>query len=186
MNPLYSLEHSFWDIEKLRAEANSVEDIAQEFPFTCPRTGIKGIIRAVPLLPQSDITYVNGYYPDELDAFKHSFLETYPMDWGDIAFSYMWIDGLYPWHVDNEVTNRGLLSGKKGTQCAINVLLSGLDAPIEFEGYEEQIYKAAVVNTSHVHRVNPTTKRSMARISFKDKTFEEVVEGIKEWQEKNI
>jgi len=44
------------------------------------------------------------------------------------------------------------------------------------------------LNTSHKHRVELWNKieRTMARISFKDKTFIEVVKGIEEWQRKSI
>jgi hypothetical protein len=175
VNPLFPLKHCFWDIEGLRIEANSVKATALKFPYTYKGVDF-GVITAVPLLPQSDLP--------ELDKFRNSFLETYPIDWGDFSVSYMWVESEYPWHVDNEVTKRG----RKGTQCAINVLLAGADNPVEFEGYGEQLYDAAVLNTSHIHRVELWNKieRIMARISFKDKTFKEVVEGIKEWQEKSI
>jgi hypothetical protein len=154
MNPVYPLRRRFWDAWNLRTEARKVKDNALKFPYTLP----------------------------ELQKFRDNFLEDHPMDWGEIAVSYMYIDSEYPWHVDDEVTKRG---NAKGTQCAINIILEGHNAAVEYEN-GKYIYEAAVLNTSELHRIIPVDERVMARISFKDKTFKEVVEGIESWQGKNI
>ena len=173
MNPVYPLRRRFWDAWNLRTEARKVKDNALKFPYTYKGEDF-GVITAVPLLPQSDLP--------ELQKFRDNFLEDHPMDWGEIAVSYMYIDSEYPWHVDDEVTKRG---NAKGTQCAINIILEGHNAAVEYEN-GKYIYEAAVLNTSELHRIIPVDERVMARISFKDKTFKEVVEGIESWQGKNI
>jgi|TARA_B110000263_G_C15305630_1_gene510224 hypothetical protein len=174
MNPLYPLDHCFWDVEKLRDEAFNVKSEAQKFPYTYKGKDF-GVITALPLLYLS--------FLPALEQFRDSFLETYPGDWGEFTTSYMWVDSEYPWHVDNETTKR---DNVKGVNCAINILLTGEDNPVEFEGYGKQIYEAAVLNTSHLHRVIPAEERTMARLSFKDLTYKEVVKGIEEWQRKSI
>ena len=173
MIPVYPLwQSTFRDSGKLRTEANNVKDKAYKIPYTYKGKDY-GVITALPY---------NEFTP-ELTKFRESFLEQYPLDWGEFAVSYMWIDSDYPWHVDNEVTKSQ--HNRKGVKCAINIILEGHNTAVEYEE-GKFIYEAAVVNTSKLHRVVPETERVMARISFKDKTFEEVVKGIKEWQGKNI
>ena len=173
MIPVYPLRRRFWDAWKLRTESRNVKDKAYKIPYTYKGKDY-GVITALPY---------NEFTP-ELAKFRESFLEHYPLDWGEYAVSYMWIDSDYPWHVDNEVTKSQ--HNRKGVKCAINIILEGHSTAVEYEGGRKYIYEAAVINTSELHRVIPADERVMARISFKDKTFNQVVEGIKEWQGKNI
>jgi len=172
MTPVYPLLKSFWDSEKLRTEAINVKDKAYKIPYTYKGKDY-GVITA---LPYNDFT-------PELAKFRESFLEHYPTDWGEFTTAYMWIESDYPWHVDNEITKSQY--NRKGVKCAINIILEGQFTAVEYEE-GKFTYEAAVLNTSILHRVNPDKQRVMARISFKDKTFEEVVQGIKEWQGKII
>ena len=188
MNPVYRLQRCFWDVEKLRAESIAVKEIAYKIPYTYKGKPY-GHIVALPF---------KEYQPEltpELTKFRSSFLETYPaipserglVGWGDITTAYMWIEADYPWHTDNAVTTSQYTG--KGVNCALNVLLDGAEAAVEYNingQISSHLYESAVLNTSELHRVNPVGQRVMARISFKDKTFKEVIEGIKEWQGKNI
>ena len=179
MNPIYVLDRKFWDLDKLRAEARTVKEHALEMPIY---DGDKrmGIVTALPATP--------AYEPPELINLRDSFIEVYPYDWGEITPVYMWINTVYPWHVDNKPNAQWAKHKGSGRlpHCAINIILEGGAAPVEFEGYKETTYEAALLNTSVPHRVTPLTERVLGRLSFKDKTFEEVVKGLKEWQGKNI
>ena len=168
MNPVFQLERpDIWDAEKLGKEAEEVKHKALQFPFTYKGKDF-GVIKAVPCLPQYEVP--------ELEKFRDLFLEQWPNDWGEIAVSYMYIDSEYPWHVDTEVTKR--YGNPKGTLCALNIILNGVNDSVEFEE-GKFTYEAAIIDTSKLHRVTPTKERTMARISFKDKTFKEVVKGIR-------
>lgn len=172
VNPLFPLRKVFWDIEKLKAEAQTVKGNALEMPIY---DGDKrmGIVTALPATP--------AYEPPELINLRDSFMEQYPIDWGEVTPVYMWINTVYPWHVDNKPNAQW--SKHKGAgrlpHCAINIILEGGAAPVEFKGWMPQLYEAALLNTSVPHRVTPLEERVLGRLSFKDKTFEEVVEGIK-------
>ena len=211
MTPVYNLPSKFWeesstrtDVNKLQVEALTVREYAHKIPYTYLGKPY-GNITALPLiaigehLDHTRVKIGNELVKiplPELAKFKYSFLEAYPAipslrglsHWGDYTTAYMWIDKDYPWHTDNIVTI-SKTSGK-GVKCALNVLLGGLAAPVEFKingQISSHTYEAAVLNTSETHRVNPFDgERVMARISFKDKTFEEVTKGIESWEKKNI
>ena len=176
MNPVYSLDQPFWDVDKLRAEARDIKAIAYKIPYTYKGKPYGHIVAYPYKHFQPELT-------PELTKFRSSFLESYPIDWGDFTTAYMWIEADYPWHTDNKVTTSQYTG--KGVNCALNVLLGGESAAVEYR-VGTFVYDAAVLNTSEEHRVTPIGERVMARISFKDKTFKEVIEGIKEWQGKNI
>ena len=210
MTPVYNLPNKFWeesstrtDVSKLRDEATGVREYAHKIPYTYLGKPY-GNITALPLIAvgeHKDHTRVKVGSEllriplPELANFKYSFLEAYPAipsprglsHWGDITTAYMWIDKDYPWHTDNVVTISTQTG--KGVKCALNVLLSGAGAAVEYKingQISTHTYDAAVLNTSEIHRVNPVDGvRVMARISFKEKTYAEVVEGIESWQEKN-
>lgn len=61
------------------------------------------------------------------------------------------------------------------TQCSINVLLSGGDAPICFEGNKYYKYKSCLLNTQADHGVtNGDQSRILFKISIKDKSYDQV------------
>lgn len=62
----------------------------------------------------------------------------------------------------------------RGTQCAINIVLSGEEDKISFRD-EELSYKVALINVQKEHAVfEPINKRYLFKMSIFDKSFEEV------------
>lgn len=161
--PLYHVKRTFWDEEELLNEALEVK----EKSFSFPRSGT--IIRAFPMSEQTPALI--RLYKDFLDKFKR--------DWGEVSVSYMYINAgeIYPWHIDNEITK--VTGGNtKGVLCAFNILLSGEENEVEFEGHGKYSYKSAILNTSHYHRVSPKSDRIIARLAFRDYSYEDVVRKI--------
>lgn len=167
MEPVYKITDNFWNAQELKNEAEEVKENALVFPYKySDDLGYwkEGHIKAAPLIKGAD-------YMPQLEEFLNSFIQTYSADFGELVASYMWIGFTYPWHNDLDVMT------SKGTHCALNVLLSGGSVPVEYES-GSYMYEAAVINTSILHRVIPDGERLMARLSFKEKTYKEVVEGI--------
>lgn len=103
-------------------------------------------------------------------------------DFGKTLAHYFYIDAGadYEWHADNNVPGSKTEWGKHlPVNCCINVVLTEDDSECEFLGIGKFKYKAGVLNTSHMHRVKPDTMRILARISFLDAIYEEVVYRIR-------
>lgn len=161
--PLTRLTEEFWDLDALRQEALEQKQGAYLFPTTAVT------IRAVPL---SDRT------PELTRMFK-AFIKKYGDNFGLTSCSYMYIDAgeEYPYHVDNVVGQR--VSDLPPVLCTINILVEGSETAVEFKNLGEYTYKAAVFNTSVMHRITPKTDRIIARISFRELSYEKVVQQIK-------
>ena len=68
-----------------------------------------------------------------------------------------------------------------GTLCAINFLLEGGQTPINFEGYPDEYYDVALINTSINHSV-PIQKdqdRILFKLRFTHNTFDDIKQKIK-------
>lgn len=66
-----------------------------------------------------------------------------------------------------------------GTQCSINVLLSGNAAPISFDGHE-YYYRNCLLNTQESHAVyNGPSPRVLFKISIKDQSFQKTKNILK-------
>ena len=163
MEPLTRITKDFWDEEMLLNEALKVKEMS----FSFPRGDT--IIRAFPMNERTPALVI--LYKDFLDKFK--------CDWGEVSVSYMYINAgeIYPWHIDNEIT-KTTGNNAKGVLCAFNILLSGEENEVEFERYGKYRYKSAILNTSHYHRVSPKSDRIIARLAFRDYSYEDVIQKI--------
>jgi hypothetical protein len=131
-------------------------------------------------------------------------------DWfGDPGAAYcqlMYLDAnaQYEWHRDNilrdvEYSPRKDIGGnvevpdkynvEKQTnfpvQCCINVVLTEDGSECEFMDFGSYKYTAGILNTSHLHRVFPTSQRILARISFLELIYEEVVHRVRKLEKRN-
>lgn len=163
MEPITKLTDTFWNEKGLREEALFQKQNALLFPTK------KVTIRAVPMTERTP----------ELTRMYKAFCEKYPYDFGIISCSYMYIDGGedYPWHVDNVVGLR--VSELPPVQCTINILVEGSETAVEFENFGEYVYKAAVFNTSIMHRITPKSDRIITRLSFREMCYKDVVRKVK-------
>jgi len=185
MNPVYRLEHPFWDINKLKTEAKEVKEYAHKIPYKYLGEP-SGILLSLAIDHEKDYARIRNPYKSSgvedipmpaLAKYRESFQEAYPIDWGDIDVGYEWIDDFLPWHVD-----KGRRLSGHPVQCVINVLLEGSAIPVQFkidEQVKEYTYDAGLLKTTLEHQVDPKNEqRAMAKIRFKDKSFEEVIEGM--------
>ena len=70
--------------------------------------------------------------------------------------------------------------------CAMNIVLTDDQTPAEFQDWGEQQYTACMFNTSMYHRVQTHgTLRILARITFRDFLFEEIVHRMKKIDKRN-
>ena len=164
MEPIFHLQKEFWDYASLKEEASVLKQEALVFETS------KAVIRAVPMSSRSPA----------LKKLYVKFLEKYPYNFGQISMSYMYINKgeVYPYHVDNVASTA--VSNLKPVQCTINILVSGEDNEVEFEGLGKYKYKACVFNTSHMHRITPQSDRTIVRISFRESSYEDVVRKIQD------
>lgn len=162
MEPIYHLQRAFWDYDSLRAEALEVKKEALVFDTA------KAIVRAVPVSSRTPA----------LAKMYENFKNQYPYNFGTVSLSYMYINEgeVYPYHVDNVASIA--VSNLKPVLCTINILVSGEENEVEFEGLGKYRYSACVFNTSHMHRITPKSDRIITRISFRESTYEDVVTKI--------
>lgn len=168
--PFYELTHQFWPERKLlREEAEQVQI-----------SGNKGM--TVPIIDEEYGKCVLEFqFSDEgtpvLNEYLNNFLTRYG-DFGKVFAHYFYIgeDMNYVWHRDNAPA---IGSQNFAVQCCINVVVTDDGSECEFLNYGTYKYKAGVLNTSHLHRVTPKSNRILARISFLDSIYEEVVHRIR-------
>jgi hypothetical protein len=166
--PLVRITHEFWDSAELLKEALDVKQ--GSFVFGAE----PDIVRAHPM---------NERTPNLVNFYK-DFGDKYKGNWGEVSVSYMYVDAgeSYPWHVDEEITKK-TGNNPKGVLCAFNIVLLGETSEVEFKNLGSYTYKAALFNTSIMHRITPKTDRIIARIAFRDLSFEDVVQRIKGYTE---
>jgi len=166
-HPLYPLtDHPFWPDRKLmKEEATVVRTDDEQFDPT-KKSSIKVHLMGAdtPLLQQMWDNWCS-LYGDCGDATVYYF--------------YMNPEMVYDWHVDTLITTDH--TSTKAALCAMNVVVTNEETPAEFAGLGEMSYTAALFNTSHMHRVVDTRgeTRILARITFRDWIYEEVLHKIK-------
>ena len=115
-----------------------------------------------------------------LNQLLEQFTDTYG-NFGETKASYFFIDpddsDNYGWHVDTDIKSPTI---PRGIMCAMNVVLTDINIPVEFQNQGEFTYRAAMFNTDWLHRVHTNKKlRVLARIAFTDSIYEEIVHKIK-------
>jgi len=174
--PLFRLSHEFWPSRSdLRTEADYVRQHGD-------KQMVVPIIDEVDAYAQLEFQFAHDKTP-ALNMFLSNFISTYG-DLGHLFAHYFYIDsGMnYVWHRDNvpSVDHAGF-----AVQCCINIVVTDDESECEFLNFEPYKYTAAVLNTSVLHRVTPTSNRILARISFVDAIYEEVVSRIRKTEKKN-
>lgn len=168
--PFYELSHQFWPERQLLKE--EAERVRTE--------GNKGLV--VPIIDEDygkcvlEFQFADSVTP-VLNQYLDNFLERYG-DFGKVLAHYFYIDGgmNYVWHRDNAPA---LGSENFPVNCCINVIVTDDGSECEFLGHGSYKYTAGVLNTSHLHRVAPQSNRILARISFIDALYEEVVHRMR-------
>jgi hypothetical protein len=146
-----------------------------------------------------DFQYANEQTSPMLLQYYNNFKEWF----GEAGYThchYFYIDGNanYEWHRDNilkdiSIDQEALLTAQGGgkqptstegvsdfpVNCCINVVITEDGSECEFLNSGLYKYTAGILNTSHWHRVKPTSTRILARISFMDMIYEEVVHRIR-------
>ena len=198
--PFHTITHEFWpDLIKLREEAIAVREY-NEHRLTVQVPNGRDDVDDVVL----DFQFVGDHTP-VLQDFWQNFL-----DWfGDPGAAYcqlMYLDAnaQYEWHRDNilrdvEYSPRNDIGGnvevpdkynvEKQTnfpvQCCINVVLTEDGSECEFMDFGSYKYTAGILNTSHLHRVFPSEQRILARISFLEMLYEEVIHRVRKLEKRN-
>ena len=164
--PIYRLNNQFWpDRDLMLQEALSLRDS----PDVWNEAAEKASIKSLPL-DENNTPYLK-------QMFK-GFTEMYG-DFGNTHPNYFFIEPEweYGWHVDTHISKK--MTGSS-VLCAMNIVLTDEQTPAEFQEWGEQQYTACMFNTSVFHRVQTQGKlRVLARITFRDYVFEEVVHRIK-------
>ena len=168
IHPLYQLDNVFWpDYKQMCEEAVSVRSKLDTYDPTADKNS----------------TIKVHYMADDtplLNNMWQGWTERYGTFSG-VTVSYFYIDpGMeYGWHIDTNISQD--MSGKGSILCAMNIVLTDThEAKTEFLGLGEVEYTAALFNTSHVHRVHiGNVPRILARITFRDTIYEELVHKIK-------
>lgn len=160
--PLIHLPVVFWDIPAMREEALAVKESAY-----CWKTEDYTVSGC----PVGDNT-------PQLSQTYYDFIELYG-DCGEVSVSYLYIDkdSDYMWHTDNEISKRTGHT-EKDVKCAVNIIVLGEESCVEFDEWGEYGYTAALFNTSHLHRIKPTSDRIICKISFRDLYFTDVINKI--------
>jgi len=191
--PFTHVDYEFWpDREALRQEAIAVrENDANRFRLPIPNSrGDDPVVL--------DFQYINDKTP-MLAKFHQNFVDWFG-DPGRVHIHYFYIDANanYEWHRDNVLNqiqydpkhiakqmgkDTAHLSDRKSNNfpinCALNLVLTEDDGECECAGYGTYKYKCGVLNTSHLHRVQPSSLRILARVSFLELIYEEVIHRIK-------
>lgn len=175
--PFYSLDDKtpWWPNRSLlREEALATRD-CNDHRFLLPVANT-GRETSVTL----DFQYAGDHTP-VLCQYRDAFLDRYG-DFGLIHTHYFFIDkdADYEWHKDNVLPTASTDQGKAlGVNCCLNVIVTDDGSECEFLDAGIYKYTAGVLNTSHLHRVKPSHLRILARISFFDAVYEEVVYKIR-------
>jgi len=167
IHPLYRLDHEFWpDRKQMCDEALSVRDKLDMYDAA------------------KDATIKVHYMGDDtplLNKMWQGWTDRYG-SFGNPTVSYFYIDpGMqYGWHIDTNISHD--MTSKGSILCAMNVVLTEThEAKTEFLGFEDiERYRAALFNTSWMHQVQiGHVQRILARITFRDVLYEELVYKIK-------
>lgn len=175
--PFYSLDNvdPWWDSrEALREEALKVRPLMDHrFLLEVPNTGRETSVTL-------DFQFVSEHTP-VLNTFRENFFDRYG-DLGSTHTHYFYIDenANYEWHRDNVLPTATTEEGKNlPVNCCMNVIVTDDGSECEFAGAGTFKYTAGILNTSILHRIQPSEIRILARISFLDLVYEEVVHKIR-------
>jgi hypothetical protein len=175
--PFYSLDdiEPWWPhTQSLLEEALAVRELNENrFLLDIGNTGGESSIRL-------DFQFVGQHTPF-LEEYQWRFQEKYE-GLGKIETHYFYIDANadYEWHRDNVLPTATSEVGKRmPVNCCLNVIITDDGSECEFLNHGLFKYKAGVLNTSVLHRVKPSSLRILARISFLDAVYEEVVHKIR-------
>ena len=165
--PIYRLNNQFWpDRDLMLKEATSLNDNLDVWDDEIEKASIKSIP-----LDEGNTPYLKQMF--------EGFTEMYG-DFGKTHANYFFIepDWTYDWHVDTHISKK--MTGSY-VLCAMNIVLTDDQMPAEFDApWGEQQYTACMFNTSVLHRVQTCGKlRVLARLTFRDCIFEEIVHRIK-------
>lgn len=165
-HPLYRLEHVFWpDRQAMYDEAKKVRSELQMYDAAENAT--------IKVHHMGDDTPVLARM---WEGWKNRYGE-----FGKPTVTYFYIDpGMhYDWHIDTDISHDMTNDGR--ILCAMNIVVTDESVPAEFQGIGEERYTAALFNTSWVHRVIHTagSQRILARITFRDIIYEELVHKVK-------
>jgi hypothetical protein len=193
--PFQHITHEFWpDLTKLREEALAVRD-SNEHRLTVQVPNGRDDVDDVVL----DFQFVSDHTP-VLQEHWQNFQDWFG-DTGAAYCQYFYIDANadYEWHRDNvlrdieydprkvietttaDIPDKYKVSSQSNfpVQCAINVVLTEDGSECEFYDFGSYKYTAGILNTSHLHRVFPSEQRILARISFLELLYEEVIHRIR-------
>ena len=199
--PFQHITHEFWpDLTKLREEALAVRD-SNEHRLTVQVPNGSDDVDDVVL----DFQFVSDHTPvlqQHWQNFQDWFGET-----GAAYCQYFYIDANadYEWHRDNvlrdieydprkvqetttaEIPDKYKVNSQTNfpVQCAINVVLTEDGSECEFYDFGSYKYTAGILNTSHLHRVFPSEQRILARISFLELLYEEVIHRVRKLEKRN-
>ena len=196
--PFTHINTEFWqdhiNKQEFLQEAINVRDFEENrFRIEVPHRGDRS-----PLPVNLDFQFANSNTPclaKYFEKFKAWFGDT-----GRATCHYFYIDGGtdYEWHRDNVLSNievdvdklikkSNIVDKRTGSEiasnfsvnCCINLVLTEDGSECEFINFGSYKYTAGILNTSHLHRVFPAKNRILARISFVDLIYEEVVHRIR-------
>jgi|TARA_B110000902_G_scaffold170223_1_gene193837 hypothetical protein len=199
--PFQHINHEFWpDLTKLREEAIAVRE-SNEHRLTVQVPNGRDDVDDVVL----DFQFVSDHTPvlqEHWQNFQDWFGET-----GAAYCQYFYIDANaeYEWHRDNilrdieydprkiietttaEIPDKYKVDSQTNfpVQCAINVVLTEDGSECEFMDFGSYKYTAGILNTSHLHRVFPSEQRILARISFLEMLYEEVIHRVRKLEKRN-
>ena len=199
--PFQHITHEFWpDLTKLREEALAVRD-SNEHRLTVQVPNGRDDVDDVVL----DFQFVSDHTP-VLQEHWQNFQDWFG-DTGAAYCQYFYIDANadYEWHRDNvlrdieydprkvqetttaEIPDKYKVNSQTNfpVQCAINVVLTEDGSECEFYDFGSYKYTAGILNTSHLHRVFPSEQRILARISFLELLYEEVIHRVRKLEKRN-
>lgn len=199
--PFQHLNYEFWpDLKKMREEAIAVRE-SDEHRLTVQVPNGRDDVDDVVL----DFQFVSDHTP-VLQEHWQNFQDWFG-DTGAAYCQYFYIDANadYEWHRDNilrdieydprkvietttaEIPDKYKVSSQTNfpVQCAINVVLTDDGSECEFYDFGSYKYTAGILNTSHLHRVFPSEQRILARISFLELLYEEVIHKIRKLEKRN-
>ena len=199
--PFYTITHEFWpDLTKLKEEALAVRD-SNEHRLTVQVPNGRDDMDDIVL----DFQFAGAHTPVLQDFWKN--FQDWFGDTGAAYCQYFYLDANadYEWHRDNVLNDVSYDPRKvqrattveipdkynveKQTNfplnCAINVVLTEDGSECEFMDFGSYKYTAGILNTSHLHRVFPTSQRILARISFLELIYEEVVHRVRKLEKRN-
>ena len=170
--PIYRLNNQFWpDRDLMLQEAMSLRDRPNIWNDAAEKASIKSLP-----LDENNTPYLKQMF--------EGFTEMYG-DFGNTHPNYFFIEPQweYGWHVDTHISKK--MTGSS-VLCAMNIVLTDDQTPAEFQDRGEQQYTACMFNTSMYHRVQTHgTLRILARITFRDFLFEEIVHRMKKIDKRN-